>query len=407
MTGGQRLELVRKDGQPTFLSAVKAESKISHADVFYVGGLIHIIDSALQIPLSLPETITKANLTNLVALLNKGNWLAPDSVAYKLALQQSDLTIFGPDGAEYGADFTGWDGKSQAELDEIFMYHALLEVFYTPELKNNTELQTLANRSIDARTYTASNKQSATFFDQAQLTGPNYITANGVLHVIDRPLDPNNSGAAPLADDVNNAMGIQKPTAKRGITTAAIVGIVIGLIAVLLTLGIVLALRRRVKHKRQQQTSQLSRASPSDYRQMPPDYTTATQMPERTSRTISFVPAARLSQTLPPRPHSVSRSIASIRGALWPSRPAISNIVELDAKDYHVHVSEVDGSNSSDRDGTSEGSQMGRQPPQRPPRTPPELDGLQRSRRNSSPRSHVSITFHGDRPRHIGFQAQY
>lgn len=418
VTGGQRVELVRKDGQPTFLSAVKAESRISHGDVLYVGGVIHIIDAVLQIPVSVPSTITKAKLTDLVALLDKGNWLTPNSVAYNLTLYTPDLTILGPNNPQYGADFTGWNGLSQEQLDEIFLYHAVPRVIYTTDMKNNSQLPTRANKSITARDYdSATSSESAIFLDQGLLTGANYITSNGVLHILDRILDPSHAGATPISSDVDAAVGLEITQPKQGLTTAAVVGIVIGILAILVTAGLVLALRIRLNRKRQLGTAgnKVSGAiSSSRYRQMPPDYQTAVQLPNttpsRTSQHISII-AARANAPLPPRPRSVARSVASLRGAIWPSRPPQHSIIELDAKDaaYHVTVSEIDSSLSNGgelRPGTAGGGGG----ETRPIRTPPELDSVERMRRHSSGHSHVSITIqnHGDRPiKHIGFQAQY
>lgn len=399
VTGGQKVELIRQNGQPTLLSAVKAESRITHGDVFYVGGLLHIVDSVLQIPVSFPATITKANLTDLVALLNKGNWLTPDSVAYQLALNTPDITILGPNDPRYGADFTGWNGLSQDQLNEIFMYHVLPTVEYTPNIQNGSSLMTMANASVIAREYTGIN-ETALFLDQAEVTGTNYITANGVFHILNRTLDPSHPGAIPSPTDIALAIGASTSD-KGGLSTGAIVGIVIGLIAVFLTVGLVVALRWRMRKKRL-----AAGGIPSSYRQMPPDYQTATrEMPADRSHRTSI---ARLSAPLPARPRSVARSVASIRGAIWPSRPPQNNIMELDAKDaaYHVTVRELDSAVTD-----SSGSQRGEGA--RPIQTPPELDGLERIRRHSSGHSHtshVSITIqnHGDRPiRHIGFQAQY
>jgi len=415
VTGGQRVELLEQDGQPIFLSAVQAESKISHGDVLYVGGLVHIVDSVLQIPLSFPSTITKANLTHLVALLNKGNWLTPTSIAYKLAVETPDLTILVPNNENYGAHFTGWDGLSQDQLDQIFVYHVLQEVVYATSMKNGSQFPTMANLTVTARTYDGGTNESAIFLNNALLTGSNYITSNGVFQVIDRPLDPTDSTAAPSTTDVNDALGLPVRAPSKGITTAAVVGIVIGILAVLVTLGLVFALRARMRKRRAQtEPTRGGAISSSSYRQMPPDYHEAMGDSRRLTQRTSIHPA-RTNAPLPARPDSVARSIASIRGALWPSRPPQNNVVELDAKDYHVHVNELgsEESNSAQNRSTNDSSTAGARShtgdaPARPPRTPPELDGIQRSRRGSQgARSHVSITFHGETPRHIGFQAQY
>ncbi|KAK5084133.1 hypothetical protein LTR70_007886 [Exophiala xenobiotica] len=401
VTGGQRVELLERDGQPIFRSAVQAESKISHGDVLYVGGLVHIVDSVLQIPLSFPSTIPKRT--------------SQTCIAYKLAVETPDLTILVPNNENYGADFTGWDGLSQDQLDQIFVYHVLREVVYTTSMKNGSQFPTMANLTVTARTYGGGTNESAVFLNNALLTGSNYITSNGVFQVIDRPLDPTDSTAAPSTTDVNDALGLPVRAPSKGITTAAVVGIVIGILAVLVTLGLAFALRARMRKRRAQtEPTRGGAISSSSYRQMPPDYHEAMGDSRRLTQRTSIHPA-RTNAPLPARPDSVARSIASIRGALWQSRPPQNNVVELDAKDYHVHVNELgsEESNSAQNRSTNDSSTAGARSytgdaPARPPRTPPELDSIQRSRRQSQgARSHVSITFHGETPRHIGFQAQY
>lgn len=247
VTGGQRVELSLKDGQPTFLSAIKAESKIVRPDNFFKGGLLHIIDSVLQIPLSFPDTITKANLPYLVALLNEGNWLAPNSIANKLALETPDLTFIGPNDPKYGAGFDGFNGLTQAQLDDIFLYHVIPRLVYTTDMANNTEYQTMANLSLVARQFVADQGlESARFLDQAQITTSNYITANGVLHIVDRPLDPKQAGSGPSQSDVNKALNIVSTLAKRKLSISAIAGIVACLVVVLIALavGLVILTRR-------------------------------------------------------------------------------------------------------------------------------------------------------------------
>ena len=51
VTGGQRVKCTTIDGKPTVISGVQAASHIIHADVIFLGGLVHIIDEVLAIPL--------------------------------------------------------------------------------------------------------------------------------------------------------------------------------------------------------------------------------------------------------------------------------------------------------------------------------------------------------------------
>lgn len=397
VTGGQRVELLEKDGESVVLSAIKAESRLTHPDVFFKGGLVHLINNVLTIPVGFPQTITQAKLTNLVALLNKGNWLNPNSIAYNLTLTTPDLTIFAPDDPAYGANFQGWDGLDQTELNEIFLYHTIPEVLYSTNFTNGTTYKSLAKLSVTARQYVGGNN-SVIFIDQSEITRSNYLTANGVFQIINKPLNPNTTLEAPTKADIDAALGVVPSSSKRGLTTAAMVGIIIGTIAIVLALVLVLALRWKIRGKRTGQRLVGSVSNPS-HQQPPPDYHTSQN--QRNTR----MDASRIDASLPATPRSVSGSLLSIRGRVSRNRLPAGNFVELEGnKDMSVYVSEMDASVNTSSTQVSQLGDSRHLPGIRPPRTPPELDG--RPRRHSSPRS-VSITFHGEPPKHIGFEARY
>ncbi len=108
VTGGQRVELVESNGVATVITGLKSPSKVVQAvsrcsgakrtdidflqDLFYAGGLIHIVDAVLTIPKSLSDTITQAGLDDLTALLNDGGWLAP-SPRFEAPIALPDLTV--------------------------------------------------------------------------------------------------------------------------------------------------------------------------------------------------------------------------------------------------------------------------------------------------------------------------
>lgn len=334
VTGGQRVELVQKDG-PAALSALKAESRIIQPDIFYLGGLIHVIDSVLQIPLSFPSTVTRGNLTYIVALLNKGNLLTPNSVAYKVAIETPDLTFVGPNNPEYGSDFTGWDGLSQNELDRLFLYHAIPELVYTTSMKNNSQLMTLANMTLTARNY-AGNGQSAIFFDESHVSISNYLTSNGVLQVVDRPLNLSSPNAAPSISDVHRILGIVDLPAKTGLSSGAIAGIVVGVLLAITLLGLVVFLIIRYQRAKERRMLTVKGAiSSSTYRPQPPDYQSVTLDQHKAHDAQN----TRASALIPPNTTSTDRSLSnrptsfarSIRGAFFPSRMPAHALVELEA----------------------------------------------------------------------------
>lgn len=136
----------------------------------------------MTIPLSFPATITKAGLTDLVALLNKGGWLTSDSPAVTIANSLADLTVWGPNDTRYGATYEGFDGLSQTDLLGIFQYSISRgTVFYSSEFKNNSEIPTLENISA-----TMTELDGQFYIDTSLITARDYLTSNGVLQILDR-----------------------------------------------------------------------------------------------------------------------------------------------------------------------------------------------------------------------------
>ncbi|KIW65001.1 hypothetical protein PV04_07293 [Phialophora macrospora] len=232
ITGGQRVELVERNGVATVLTGLKNPSKVVQADIFYAGGLIQMVDAVSTIPLSLSHTITQAGLEDLTALLNDAGWLAP-SPAFDATIALPDLTVFGPNDPRFGASFTGFDGLTDDQRLKIFSYHCVAgRVLYSTDLTNNTHFNTLDNLPI-----TSYDVDNTTFMNNAQITAKDYLTANGVLQVINYLLDPSNSSATPNVTETGSA---QEPAKSSGgdLGDGAIAGIAIGGVAVGLILAV-------------------------------------------------------------------------------------------------------------------------------------------------------------------------
>ncbi|EXJ57505.1 hypothetical protein A1O7_07853 [Cladophialophora yegresii CBS 114405] len=241
VTGGQVVEITSLDNRSAVVSGVKAVSHVIEADIFYLGGLIHIVDSVLTIPISFPATITKAGLTDLVALLNKGGFLTPSSPAATIVNSLADLTIFGPNSAQFSASFTGWDGLSSTDLLSILRYSISQgPVLYSSGFQNNTKIPTL-----DGLSATMIEQNGQFYVDASLITTKDYLTSNGVLQILDSPLSPNTTGQPPLSTPISNHGG-----GARGLSTAAAAGIGIAVGAILLGGTLVAALYIRIKRRR-------------------------------------------------------------------------------------------------------------------------------------------------------------
>ncbi|EXJ82816.1 hypothetical protein A1O3_06631 [Capronia epimyces CBS 606.96] len=242
VTGGQVIEITTDSGKPAVVSGVKAVSHLLEADILYAGGLIHIVDSVLTIPISVPATITEAGLTDLIALLDKGGWLDPSSPAVTIINTLSDLSIFAPNNPQFGASFTGWDGLSDTDRLSILEYSISQSdtVIYSSNFRNNTKIATL-----DRISSTMTNVSGDFYVDSSLITTRDYLTSNGVLQVLDSPLNPNTTDARPSS--VPTASSSKDSS---GLSAAAGAGIGIGIGALVLGGALVVALYMRIKRRR-------------------------------------------------------------------------------------------------------------------------------------------------------------
>ncbi|KAH0839137.1 hypothetical protein AYO21_04730 [Fonsecaea monophora] len=291
VTGGQVVELTALNNQPAVVSGVKAESHVVEADIFYLGGLIHIIDSVLTIPLSFPATATKVGLTDLVALMSIGGFLKPSSPAVEIVNSLSDLTIFAPNSTRFSAGFTGWDGLSQTDLYSILEYSISQgPVIYSSEFKNNTKIPTLEKISASM-----TEVDSQFYVDAALIKARDYLTSNGVLQILDSPLNPNTTGQAPLT----TAPPSTKPASK-GLSTAAGAGIGIGIGALILGGALIVALYIRTRRRRR--LVEMAGGNPRD---PPPRYELETKALDATSANVRDAPRTQVFEIqAPPKPPS-------------------------------------------------------------------------------------------------------
>lgn len=437
VTGGQRVEMMLDNNEPAILSGFKAISRILTPDVFYGTGLIHVIDKVLTIPDSFPATITTAGLNDLVALLDAGNWLQSGSDAVRIANELPDLTIFGPNDPRFGATFTGFEGMSQETLDAIFSYSIVQgTVIYSDLLKNNTKYETLQGASI-----VITEANGGYYVDQARIKTRDYLCANGVLQIIDQPLDPTKTGSRPAIIPTEEA----KPE-KGGLSSAAAAGIGITVGVLLLGGGIIAAL---IIRKRKARRGRLHLAGSPTGRGNGPTpragfaRTLARAVTRDTVELDFHGPPPRYgTHELDDKPEVYSarmgNTVVELRQSPSPTRRPSNDATSPDVvspEDGLPHgISPGGGVSPNDVRSTSTTSRSGRPGlkskstttrnsvasvggrslnlrgpagsglPPSPPNLAPrgglqEIDGQERSR--------IEISITGDAPRHLGFQARY
>ncbi|KAH7077695.1 FAS1 domain-containing protein [Paraphoma chrysanthemicola] len=222
VTGGQRVNAVLRNGNVTFFSGLLANSTVSQANVNFTGGVIHVIDSLLTLPENAADTLAAANLTSLRGALNATGLVS-------VVNNSPNLTIFAPNNAALQAIGGGLANLSAADITNVLTYHVINgTVGYSSGLSNGTVL-----RAANGANLTITINDGRVFVNNARVVTPDVLIANGVVHVIDAVLNPNNatianpsatagspafSGAA-SASDVPFTSG--QPTPSRTIAPAA------------------------------------------------------------------------------------------------------------------------------------------------------------------------------------------
>lgn len=180
----------------------------------FTGGVIHIVDSFLTLPQNLSTTAVALDLTAAIGamtLLNLSNKLD----------NAMDVTMFIPNNMAFQQIGGGFDNLTTNDLISIFFYHVVGDsVLCSTDLANGTFLPNLQgkcqNPQVALRAFNHVSDQvlladmnstpgpllevrvidSNVYINNAKVIFPNVLTSNGVIHVIDRVLNPDDSSAS-------------------------------------------------------------------------------------------------------------------------------------------------------------------------------------------------------------------
>lgn len=199
VTNGQRLGLVKQgDSELVIVSGTGTRSRAEQKDIYFAGGVMHVIDSPVLPPQPLIQAAVPFNLTSFLGAGYQNRSLA------QYITQARDVTIFVPNNVAFekvGSTVTSIDARS---LTDLLDYHIIVGEggpFYTSSFSNNTIYKTLQGGNVTIRQASNSN-----FVNSARMLQTDLLIANGVMHVIDNVLNPNGTGAVP-----DPAVGPQAP----------------------------------------------------------------------------------------------------------------------------------------------------------------------------------------------------
>ncbi|EDU46006.1 beta-ig-h3 fasciclin [Pyrenophora tritici-repentis] len=191
VTGGQRVEVEEEDDKVVFYSGLGMNSTVTTADVRFSGGVIHIIDTVLSIPPAASDALTAGGLTSLRGALVRANLV--DTVN-----TTPDVTIFAPNNDAFKNIGSALPNLTTEQLTSILTYHVVAgTVGYSAGLTNGTKLKTVNGAEL-----TITIDDDDVFVNDARVIMTDVLIGNGVVHVIDEVLNPNNATiASPDADE--------------------------------------------------------------------------------------------------------------------------------------------------------------------------------------------------------------
>ncbi|KAB2576552.1 Fasciclin domain-containing protein [Lasiodiplodia theobromae] len=223
VTGGQRVEVEKEDGNDVFYSGLRQNLTLGRSDINFTGGYIHIIDTVLTLPPNVSSTAVATNLTALVGALTNASLVgAVDTTP--------DVTIFAPANDAFAAIGSVLDGTSSDDLSNLLSYHVVNgTVAYSSDLQGNQTVTALNGGDLTIRVL----DDGDVFVNGARVIIPDILVANGVVHVIDNVLNPSNSTSGP--SDENDDSGDVQYT---GATSATNVPFTSGVATATATVGV-------------------------------------------------------------------------------------------------------------------------------------------------------------------------
>ncbi|PQE17394.1 hypothetical protein CJF31_00005830 [Rutstroemia sp. NJR-2017a BVV2] len=208
VTGGQVVQVALDGSKAVVTTGLKETSFTKQTDIMFNGGVMHIIDTVLTIPISPSMTAIDSRLTSLAGGLTNTNLVtAVDGL--------KDATIFAPSNEAFEKIGNTAAALPSDQLGQILQYHVLKgTVGYSPLLTSG-----LANESFPTLTgapLTVTAEDAKVFVNSAQVITTDIIVSNGIMHVIDNVLNPANSTI------VTNPTATTQPIAFEGATSAAV-----------------------------------------------------------------------------------------------------------------------------------------------------------------------------------------
>ncbi|KAJ4301993.1 hypothetical protein N0V88_002124 [Collariella sp. IMI 366227] len=174
VSGGQKIQSRSQNGAVTLFSGGAVQSNVEAFDLNYLGGTVHIIDSALTIPGTLSNTLISGGLTAAVGAFRQVNIETSLNLA-------SDITIFVPTNDAFNAIGSALDSLTIEQLTKVVNYHVVQgQVLYSQLLATGSSVLTTEGRTLNVRS-----ENGGLFVNSAKVVQSDILVSNGVVHIVD------------------------------------------------------------------------------------------------------------------------------------------------------------------------------------------------------------------------------
>ncbi|KIW84414.1 hypothetical protein Z517_03664 [Fonsecaea pedrosoi CBS 271.37] len=185
VTGGQVVGATSNKNKVSFTSGLLNNASVSSGPVTFSGGVVHILDSVLTVPQNISDTAIQLNLSAAVGALTNANLATAVDIL-------SDITLFVPNNEAFEAIGSALPNLTTQDLSSILQYHLVQGVVGYSTLLQNGKVQTAQGNNLIVTI-----ENGEVFVNSARVVVPDVLVANGVVHVIDNVLNPNNTTAMP------------------------------------------------------------------------------------------------------------------------------------------------------------------------------------------------------------------
>ncbi|KAK5719636.1 hypothetical protein LTR17_015263 [Elasticomyces elasticus] len=184
VTGGQVVISDTFNGAALLYSANKSPSRFIQQDILFTGGLIHIVDAALQLPRDVYSTLNDNTdeWSAFAALFKVPQYQNYITNGFGNLTYRNDMTYIVENSTEFAASINnGTYQVSDSQALQNIQYYMIGSAVYTSLMTNGSTFQSVQGTNI-----TVTVLDGDIYLNAAKIVASDYLVSNGVMQVINR-----------------------------------------------------------------------------------------------------------------------------------------------------------------------------------------------------------------------------